>query len=219
MQVRHSKYSVPTATSQNTPQLSINGTTYKIRAGVSPTLPRYVLLGLDFGNLVGLAVREANAFSVLTLLQKRKQEREDTIVLAREISRGAKPKALEEIDGTVNGTCDEKEDDAIEFCDLDDSLFEGATKKRKTRKDKRTARKDWRQRTYIGVDAVSSSETSKQGRLPKKQPEDPERLHQGVGDSPSAVDKSSIGESETDDVTATNMSPDKLRELQQTDPS
>ena len=123
-------------------EININDTTYKIRAGVSPTLPRYVRLERDVGNLVGLAVREANAFPVLTRLQKRKQERKDAIVLAWEISGGAKPKALEEIDGTVNGTCEEKEDDVIEFCDLDDSLFEGGTKKRKTRKDKRIARKD-----------------------------------------------------------------------------
>ena len=47
-------------------EISINGTAYKIRAGVSPTLPRYVLLGSNVGNLVGLAEREANAFSELT---------------------------------------------------------------------------------------------------------------------------------------------------------
>ena len=63
-------------------------------------------------------------------------------MLAWEISGRAKPKALEEIDGTVNGNCEQTEDDVIEFCDLDDSLFEGGTKTRKTRKDKRIARKD-----------------------------------------------------------------------------
>ena len=58
-------------------EISINGTTFKIRAGNSPTLPRHVLLGWDIGSLAGLAVREVNVFSVLTQLQKRKQERED----------------------------------------------------------------------------------------------------------------------------------------------
>ena len=81
-------------------EISINGTMFKIRAGVSPTLPRHCLLRHDVGNLVGLAVRVANAFSVLTRLQKRKQQREDAIVLATEISGGAKPKALEEIGQT-----------------------------------------------------------------------------------------------------------------------
>ena len=124
-------------------EIGITGITFKIRAGVSPTLPRQVLLGCDVWNFVGLAVREANPFSVLTRLQKTKQERENATVLAREISGGAKPKALGEIDGTVNRTVPEKELNAIEFCDFEDGLFQERTKKRKTNNDKRTARKDW----------------------------------------------------------------------------
>ena len=123
-------------------EISINGATFKIRAGVSPTFPRHVLFGCDIGNRVRLAVNEANAFSVLTRLQKRKQEREDAIVLAREIAGGAKPKNLEETAGTFNRTVLEKEVDAIEFCDFEDGLFERGTK-RKTKKDQCTARQDW----------------------------------------------------------------------------
>ena len=64
------KLEVQCATLQNTPQpqleISINGTTYEIRAGVLSTLPRYVLFIRDVETLLDLAVREANAFSVLS---------------------------------------------------------------------------------------------------------------------------------------------------------
>ena len=198
-------------------EISITGITFKIRAGVSPTLPRQVLLGCDVWNLVGLAVREANPFSVLTRLQKRKQERENATVLAREISGEAKPKALGEIDGTVNRTVPQKELNAIEFCDFEDGLFQERTKKRKTNKDKRTARKDWWKRAHIEDDAASSSGASRQGSLESEQLGDPERLQQDVGELPQAMNKSSTSESEAGEVAVINMSPDKLRELQQTD--
>ena len=41
-----------------------------------------------------------------------------------------------------------------------------------------------------------------------------ERLQQYVGELPPVVNKSSAGESEVEEVAATNVSPDKLRELQ-----
>ena len=51
-----------------------------------------------------------------------------------------------------------------------------------------------------------------------EQQEDPEILQQDVGKLPPAVNKSSTGESEAEEVAASNWGPDKLQELQQTDP-
>ena len=99
-------------------------------------------------------------------LNFRKKTRERRCYRAgQSISGGAKPKILEEIDGAVNRTVQEKEVDAIEFGDFEDGLFEGGTKKRKTKKDKRTPRGDWRRRVqephYKGVRKASSKEIQK----------------------------------------------------------
>ena len=74
-------------------------------------------------------------------LNFRKKKRERRYRAGQSIPGGATPKTLEEIDGAVNRTVQEKEVDAIEFGDFEDGLFEGGTKKRKTKKDKRNSQR------------------------------------------------------------------------------
>ena len=56
-------------------EINIDGKLYHVRAGVSPSLPRPVLLGRDIGNLLELAVREQEAYAVQTRIQRRKKEK------------------------------------------------------------------------------------------------------------------------------------------------
>ena len=73
-------------------EINIDGKLYRVRAGVSLSLPRPVVLGRDIGNLLELAVREQEAYAVLTRIQRRKKEKEETAALAKEIISGVKPR-------------------------------------------------------------------------------------------------------------------------------
>ena len=53
-----------------------------------------MLLGRDIGNLLELAVREQEAYAVLTRIQRRKKEKEEAAALAKEITSGVKPRPL-----------------------------------------------------------------------------------------------------------------------------
>ena len=75
-------------------EINIDGKLYHVRAGVSPSLPRPVLLGRDIGNLLELAVREQEAYAVLTRIQRRKKEKEEAAALTKEITSGVKPRPL-----------------------------------------------------------------------------------------------------------------------------
>ena len=51
-----------------------------------------LVLGRNIGNLLELAVRKQEAYAVLTRIQRRKKENEETAALAKEIISGVKPR-------------------------------------------------------------------------------------------------------------------------------
>ena len=112
-------------------EINIDGKLYQVCAGVSPSLPRLVLLGRDIGNLLELAVREQEAYAVLT--QRRKKEKEEAAALAKEITSGVKPMPL-----TIQS--EEEDEESVVLNRFDHSIFEGKSKPRKTKKQKRVAK-------------------------------------------------------------------------------
>ena len=113
-------------------EINIDGKLYHVRAGVSPALPRPVLLGRDIGNLLELAVREQEVYAVLTRIQRRKKGKE-AAALAKEITSGVKPRPL--------SIQSEEEDEAsVVLNRFDDSIFEGKSKPPKTKKQRRVAK-------------------------------------------------------------------------------
>ena len=114
-------------------EINIDGKLYQVCAGVSPSLPRPVLLGRDIGILLELAVREQEAYAVLTRIQRRKKEKEEAAALAKEITSGVKPRPL-----TIQS--EEEDEESVVLNRFDDSIFEGKSKPRKTKKQKRVAK-------------------------------------------------------------------------------
>ena len=101
-------------------------------------MPRPVLLGRDFGNLLELAIRKQEAYTVLTRIQKKKKEKEEATALTKEITSGVQPRKLLESDQE-----EREEDDQTILHQLDDSIFEGEPKPRKTKRERRQAKKVW----------------------------------------------------------------------------
>ena len=89
-------------------------------------LPRHVLLGRDIGNLLELAVQEQEAYAVLTRIQRRKKEKEEATTLAKEITSGVIPRPL-----VMGSQAEAEERDLLNR--FDDSIFEGKSKKQKTK--------------------------------------------------------------------------------------
>ena len=104
-------------------EINIDGKLYQVCTGVSPSLPRPVLLGRDIGNRLELAVREQEAYAVLT--QKRKKEKEEAAALAKEITSGVKPMPL-----TIQS--EEEDEESVVLNRFDDRQVE-ATKDKKTK--------------------------------------------------------------------------------------
>ena len=75
-------------------EINIDGKLYHVRPGVSPSLPRPVVLGRDIGNVFELAVWEQEAYVVLTRIQKRKKVKEEAAALSKKITPAVKPRAL-----------------------------------------------------------------------------------------------------------------------------
>ena len=85
-----------------------------------------MLLGRDIGNLLELAVQEQEAYAVLTRIQRRKKEKEEATTLAKEITSGVIPRPL-----VMGSQAEAEERDLLNR--FDDSIFEGKSKKRKTK--------------------------------------------------------------------------------------
>ena len=127
----------------------IDGKLYRVRPGVSPSLPRHVVLGRDIDNLLELAVRELQAYAVLTRIQRRKKEKEEAAALAKEITSGVKPRLL-------TTESEEKNEKSVLLNRFDDSIFQGKSKQRKTTKNKNV-----QQRPYT----TEEHKPSHQGRM------------------------------------------------------
>lgn len=82
-----------------------------------------MLLGRDVGNLLELAIKEEEAFAVLTRLQTQRKERDEVICLARELAHGAKHKNFQEIQPTP--VTENKDTSINDLSMLHDELFHG----------------------------------------------------------------------------------------------
>ena len=112
-------------------EINIDDKLYQVCAGVSPSLP--VLLGRDIGNMLELAVREQEAYAVLTRIRRGKKEKEEAAALAKEITSVVKPMPL-----TIQS--EEGDEESVILNRFDDSISEGKSKPRKKKKQKRVAK-------------------------------------------------------------------------------
>ena len=176
--------------------IEIDGQKHEVKTGVSPTLPLPVLLGRDIGNLLELVIQEEQAHMVLTRLQQERAERAAATTLAKEIASGVKAR---KIDLTSDPTPVEKEDHFKNLQKMDDSLFQGETKRRKSKKEKRNEKKEW---------AAKAEEMSQQTQ--EEQPINSESEEQGSTDPVNDVDREDV----FFELTKTDF-----QKLQQTDPT
>ena len=139
-------------------EINIDGKLYHVRAGVSPSLPRPVLLGRDIGNLLELAVREQEAYAVLTRIQRRKKEKEEAAALAKKITSGIKPRLL-------TTESEEENEESVVLNRFDDSIFQGKSKPRKTKKQKRAAKTLYHGRTQTAP-GKHDDDTKKKEEMP-----------------------------------------------------
>lgn len=192
-------------------EININGKLYHVRAGVSPTLPRPVLLGRDIGNLLELAVQEQEAYAVLTRIQRRKKEKEEAAALAKEITSGVRPKQL------MVETDEENKEQATLY-QFDDSIFEGGQKQRKTKKQKREAKTLYqsnRKQTDILelVDDSCAADTNSIGRIEHK-----DETRDKTGSTRSQEDKNQEDQVQST-ATILNMDRKEFQKLQENDPT
>lgn len=192
-------------------EIKINDQIYHVRAGVSPTLPRPVLLGRDIGNLLELAVREQEAYAVLTRIQKRKKEKEEATTLAKEMTSGVKTRRL-----TRDDEKDIEEDEQAPLHQFDDSVFEGGQKQRKTKRERRQAKKVWQniysQPTVLGSDDESTN-TEELEDCPQTERDDSNR-----GDD-ELTTSSGISDQEQSTSTILNVGKREFQNLQENDPT
>ena len=107
-------------------EININNQIYNVHTGVSSTLPRPVLLGQDIGNLLELTI----------------QEQAYTVLMRRSKKRLPSPKKLyPEFNKEESMRKTLAEDDQIILHQLDNSIFEGEPKPRKTKRERRQAKK------------------------------------------------------------------------------
>ena len=140
-------------------EINIGGKLYHVRAGVSPSLPRPVLLGRDIGNLLELAVREQEAYAVLTRIQRRRKEKEEAAALTKEITSGVKPRPL-------TTESEEENEESVVLNRFDDSIFQGKSKPRKTKKQKRAAKALYHERTQTVAPGKHDDDTKKKEEMP-----------------------------------------------------
>ena len=135
-------------------EINIDVMLYHVRAGVSPSLPRPVLLGRDIGNLLELAVREQEAYAVLTRIQRRRKEKEEAAALTKEITSGVKPRPL-------TTESEEENEESVVLNRFDDSIFP-----RKTKKQKRAAKALYHGRTQTVAPGKHDDDTKKKEEMP-----------------------------------------------------
>ena len=140
-------------------EINIDGELYHVRAGVSPSLPIPVLLGRDIGNLLELATREQEAYAVLTRIQRRKKEKEEAAALAKEITFGLKPRPL-------TTESEEENEESVVLNRFDDSIFQGKSKPRKTKKQKRAVKALYHGRTQTVAPGKHDDDTQKKEEMP-----------------------------------------------------
>ena len=140
-----------------------------VKAGVSSTLPRPVLLGRDVTNRLGFDVDKTQAYAVLTRNQWKKQAEEERFQQAKEKASGATPNPIMDIAEGQSSEEERQEMTGLEI--LDEDLFGKPGKERKTRREKRGDKQTWqatyREQNPLQSEGVGGSESEVVEELPE----------------------------------------------------
>ena len=162
----------------------------------------YLLRYLDlcfWGDLLELAVREQEAYAVLTRIKRRKKEKE-AAALVKEITSGVKPRPL-------TTESEEENEESVVLNRFDDCIFQGKSKPRKTKKQKRAVKALYHGRTQTVAPGKHDDDTKKKAKMPN------------TTESTRSQENKDQENQAQNTTTILNMDKEEFQKLQENDPT